>query len=56
MLATGATNPQIAHALGLSVNSVKTHVAILLRRLEVVSRTEAVAVGYQLGLLGVRRE
>ncbi|WP_211323410.1 response regulator transcription factor [Amycolatopsis palatopharyngis] len=56
LLATGATNPQIALALGLSVDTVKTHVKVLLRRLEVVSRAEAVAVGYQRGLLGAKRE
>lgn len=56
MLATGATNPQIAQALGLSVDTVKTHVKLLLRKLEAVSRTEAVSVGYQRGLLEAKRE
>jgi DNA-binding CsgD family transcriptional regulator len=41
-LAAGQSNKEIARALGLSPNTVKTHVANLFAKLEVVRRTQAV--------------
>jgi DNA-binding CsgD family transcriptional regulator len=43
LLASGASNQQIAEALVLSEATVKTHVRGVLRKLEVANRTEAVA-------------
>ncbi len=44
LLAKGLTNAQIGVALGLSPLTAKTHVANLLRKLNVASRTEAVGL------------
>jgi len=41
-LGLGCTNQEIARYLGLSVNTVKTHLAALFRQLDVGNRTEAV--------------
>jgi NarL family two-component system response regulator LiaR len=41
-LAAGQSNKEIARALGLSPNTVKTHVANLFGKLEVSRRTQAV--------------
>jgi DNA-binding CsgD family transcriptional regulator len=43
LLASGASNQQIAEALVLGESTVKTHVRGVLRKLEVANRTEAVA-------------
>jgi LuxR family maltose regulon positive regulatory protein len=50
-LATGASNQEIGGRLHLSENTVKTHVKRVLSKLEVPSRTAAVARARQLGLL-----
>jgi LuxR family maltose regulon positive regulatory protein len=44
-LATGLSNREIAAALYISLNTMKTHVRSLYRRLGVSSRSQAVAVG-----------
>jgi DNA-binding NarL/FixJ family response regulator len=51
LLARGFTNRQIAGTLVLSVETVKTHVERLIRRLGAADRTEAVAIGFRSGLL-----
>ncbi len=43
---------EIAGELGVSANTVKTHVSAIYRKLDVGSRTEAVARARELGLLG----
>ena len=45
------TVPEIAHELGVSTNTVKTHLKSLYRKLGVTSRDEAVDVARQLGIL-----
>ena len=51
LLADGLGNKQIAARLGISPNTVKTHLELLFERLGVSSRAEAVAVGVRRGLL-----
>jgi len=51
LLADGLSNKQIAARLGISTNTVKTHLELLFDKLEVSSRTEAVASAARMGLL-----
>lgn len=53
MLAEGLGNRAIARSLGISVHTVKFHVAAVLDKLGARSRAEAVAVGLRRGLLMV---
>ncbi len=50
-LAAGRSNKEIARELGVSPNTVKTHVAHLYEKLKVGRRTEAIARARELGLL-----
>lgn len=50
-LGRGLTREDIAAALKISAETVKSHVKSILGKLEAVDRTEAVARAYQLGLL-----
>jgi LuxR family maltose regulon positive regulatory protein len=50
LLVAGRTNPQIAATLYVTVETVKTHVAHILRKLDVTSRTQAATRGRELGL------
>ncbi|MBU2168546.1 MAG: LuxR C-terminal-related transcriptional regulator [Alphaproteobacteria bacterium] len=50
-LASGRANKEIARTLGLSPNTVKTHLAHLFGKLEASTRTEAVARARDLGLI-----
>lgn len=54
-VATGATNQQIALALHVSVNTVKTHLRNIFAKLGVESRTEATLYAIQHGLIPVAR-
>jgi DNA-binding NarL/FixJ family response regulator len=50
-MAGGLANKQIAMRLGISVHTVKFHVAAILSKLDAASRTEAVSVGVRQGLV-----
>jgi ATP/maltotriose-dependent transcriptional regulator MalT len=51
LMASGATNPEIAEKLHLSKHTVKEHTSAVYRKLEVRNRTEAVQRAQRLGLL-----
>ena len=51
LLADGRSNKEIAARLGLSPNTVKTHVARLFEKLRVARRTEAILIARELGLV-----
>jgi DNA-binding NarL/FixJ family response regulator len=51
LLADGLINKQIAARLGISTNTVKTHLELLFDKLGVATRAEAVATGVKRGLL-----
>lgn len=51
LLADGLGNKQIAARLGISRNTVKTHLEVLFEKLGVSSRAEAVATGVKRGML-----
>jgi len=51
LLSDGLGNKQIAARLGISTNTVKTHVELLFEKLDVSTRAEAVARGVKRGLL-----
>lgn len=51
LLADGRSNKEIAARLGLSPNTVKTHVARLFEKLQVARRTEAIQLARELGLI-----
>lgn len=52
LLASGRSNKEIARALDVSPNTVKTHVASLYEKLEVKRRTEAIRRARELGVIG----
>lgn len=51
LLVAGRSNPEIANALVISLNTVKTHVQSLYRKLDVHNRVEASSVARRLSLL-----
>ena len=50
-LAVGRSNKEIARAMGLSPNTIKTHLANLYGKLSVSRRTQAVSLARDLGLV-----
>jgi DNA-binding CsgD family transcriptional regulator len=53
LLAEGASNKEIGRALGLTIHTVKFHVASLTEKLGARSRVEAVAIAIRAGLMMV---
>ena len=51
LVAEGLSNIEISDALGVSVHTAKSHVAAILRKLEVPNRTTAVSIGRELRLI-----
>jgi DNA-binding NarL/FixJ family response regulator len=51
LLAAGQSNKEIARQLGVSPNTIKTHVSRLLEKLKARRRTEAIARARELGML-----
>jgi DNA-binding CsgD family transcriptional regulator len=51
LLAEGASNKSIASSLGISVHTVKFHVASLLEKFEAIGRTDAVTHAVRLGVI-----
>lgn len=47
LLARGASNPQIADELNISINTVKTHISHILTKLQLENRTQAAAYAVQ---------
>lgn len=52
-LAEGLPNKQIAYKLGVSEGTIKIHITLLMKTLEVTNRTAAVRKAVQLGILKV---
>jgi len=51
LMAKGMNNPSIAERLTVSRSTVKSHISNILNKMGVTSRTEAVAIALQLGLI-----
>lgn len=51
LVAAGRSNKEIAKLLGVSPNTVKTHIARLFEKLEASRRTEAILKARELGLI-----
>lgn len=51
LLARGASNPEIADTLAITVNTVKVHVRNIMAKLNVDNRTQAATIAVQTGLL-----
>jgi DNA-binding NarL/FixJ family response regulator len=52
LVARGQSNADIARSLGIGEATVKTHISRVLAKLGLVSRTQAVVVAYESGLVG----
>jgi len=55
LLVAGASNKSVAAQLGLSENTVKSHISHIFSKLNVQSRAEAVAVALQTGIVPMGR-
>ncbi|MHC5905756.1 response regulator transcription factor [Streptomyces sp. S6] len=51
LMATGLSNPEIAHSLTVSPETTKTHVGNVLTKLGAQNRTHAVVIAYESGLV-----
>ena len=54
LLAQGQSNKEIAHALNIAEQTVKTHVSHILDKLDVPSRTQATLYAVRIGLVSAR--
>jgi DNA-binding NarL/FixJ family response regulator len=50
-IARGATNPEIADEMFVSVKTVERHVSNILRKLDVPNRAAATAAAFEMGLM-----
>jgi two-component system, NarL family, response regulator YdfI len=55
LLASGASNKMIAATMVISMSTVKTHISNIFSKLDAQSRTEAVRIGVQRGLVSLQR-
>ena len=53
LIRQGFTNAEIGRLLGISERTVRWHVSALMEKLDAADRAQAVARGFELGLLGV---
>jgi len=51
LLAQGASNPQIAEELFITINTVKTHISHILTKLQLDNRTQAATYAVQKGII-----
>jgi DNA-binding NarL/FixJ family response regulator len=56
MVSVGASNKEVADALGLSVRTIEVHMSHVLEKLGARSRTEAVVSAVKSGLLDIRSD
>jgi DNA-binding NarL/FixJ family response regulator len=54
-LGRGLSNQQLGQALGISPETVKSHVKAILHKLDATGRAEAISRAYELGLLNIDR-
>jgi DNA-binding NarL/FixJ family response regulator len=56
LVARGASNPEIAEALSISVNTVKSHLKNILEKLQLQNRTQAATYALKHGLVSPRED
>jgi DNA-binding NarL/FixJ family response regulator len=56
LLAQGSRGPELARSLGLSVDTVRTHVRNAMQKLEARTRTQAVAMAVEAGTVTSRQD
>jgi DNA-binding NarL/FixJ family response regulator len=56
LMTEGKTDKEIAGALNIAESTAKNHVSKILGKLNVPNRAGAVAAGYELGLIGAKKE
>jgi DNA-binding NarL/FixJ family response regulator len=54
LVASGATNSEIAEKLSISINTVKSHLKNILEKLQLENRTQAATYALQHGLVSPR--